>query len=448
MRKPVILISDDDRMYCDLMQSLISKAGYTVFTANDLESCIRILDKEKIDLLLQDMAFPVISNGFDALEYAHEKHPEVTVVMVSGEGHIQDAVRALKCGAVDFLEKGGATEQILAKIAWTEHQLNLEEQNTILAIKAMNMIGKSPAIKKVYDQIIKAARFDTPVLITGETGVGKELAANAIHRLSKFSDKNMITVNCGAIPDELVESAFFGHEAGAFTHAIKAQRGYFEQADGSSIFLNEIGELPLGVQAALLRVLSEGEIQKVGGKVMKVKTRLICDTNINIQEYIEKKLFREDLYYRISTITINIPPLRERVEDIPALAEYFMNCICAANDMIPKPISPQAMTWLMQQPWKGNVRELCHVIERGVINAMNDHITVADLHSPCCGLNYDIEQHGKTTLRKSLLEYEKTLITNALSQHNWNKTQAAQALGIDKSNLIKKIKDLQISQPE
>jgi len=440
MKRPVILIADDDQMFCALMSRMIVSSGYKVFIANELNGCFNILKQERIDILFQDLCFPSIRDGFDALDYAHENHPDTQVIMISGEGHIPDAVRALKCGAADFIEKPIPAEHILAKIMALESQLDLEERNKELSIKAIGMIGTSKTMQSVYENIIRAARFDTPVLITGETGVGKELVARAIHKLSKESLKNLITVNCGAIPNELMEAELFGYEQGAFTHAIKARKGYFEYADGSSIFLNEIGEIPYHVQAKLLRVLSEGEVQKIGGKKLTIKTRVICDTNRDLQQSIQEKQFREDLYYRISTMKIHIPPLRERPEDIPALANYFLNDFSTANNLIPKPISPQAMLWLSQQPWKGNVRELKNTIERGVIIAKNDHITVVDLHPENFQAQNTDDSIKQMTFHKAQGEFEKTFIINALTINNGNITRTAKAIEYDKSNLIKKMK--------
>lgn len=440
MKKPVILIADDDQMFCELMHSVITSAGYEVFTASGLSSCISILKQKRIDILFQDLCFPSLNDGFEALDYAHVNYPDILVMMISGEGHIPDAVRALKCGAADFIEKPIPAEHIMAKIMALESQLELEERNKELSIKAIGMIGTSSVMQSVYENIIRAARFDTPVLITGETGVGKELVARAIHKLSKVSDKNLITVNCGAIPNELMEAELFGYEQGSFTHAVKARKGYFEYADGSSIFLNEIGELPFHVQAKLLRVLSEGEVQKIGGTKINIKTRVICDTNRDIKQSIQDKQFREDLYYRISTMMIHVPPLRDRVEDIPALANYFLNNFSTANNLIPKPISPQAMQWLTQQPWKGNVRELKSTIERGVIIAKNDHITVVDLHPDNDHVHNQRDALKNTTFHYAQQEFEKSFIINALSLNNGNITQTAKAIEFDKSNLIKKMK--------
>jgi len=440
MKKPLILIADDDQLFCALMSKVIALAGYEVFIANELNDCFNILNQRRIDILFQDLCFPSIRDGFDALDFAHENHPDTQVIMISGEGHIPDAVRALKCGAADFIEKPIPAEHIMAKIKALESQLELEERNKELSIKAIGMIGTSKAMQRVYENIIQAAQFDTPVLITGETGVGKELVARAIHKLSRVSGKNLISVNCGAIPNELMEAELFGYEQGTFTHAIKARKGYFEYAEGSSIFLNEIGELPFHVQAKLLRVLSEGEVQKIGGTKINIKTRVICDTNRDIHQSIKDNQFREDLYYRISTMIIHVPPLRDRVEDIPALANYFLNNFSTANNLIPKPISPQAMQWLSQQTWKGNVRELKSTIERGVIIAKNDHITVVDLHPDIDQVPNHNDALNPSNFHHAQQEFEKTFIINALAQNSGNITKTAKSIEFDKSNLIKKMK--------
>ena len=440
MRKPVILIADDDQVFCELMHSIIVSAGYEVYTANGLSSCISCLKQHRIDIIFQDLCFPSLNDGYEALDYALENHPESTVVMISGQGHIPDAVRALKCGAADFIEKPIPTEHIMAKIMALQNRIDLEDRNMQLSMKAIGMIGTSKIMQIVYEKIIRAANFDTPVLIIGETGVGKELVARAIHKLSRLSEKNLITVNCGAIPNELMEAELFGYEQGAFTHAVKARKGYFEYADGSSIFLNEIGELPFHVQAKLLRVLSEGEIQKIGGKKLTIKTRVICDTNRDLQQSIQEKQFREDLYYRISTVKIHVPPLRERPEDIPALASYFLNNFSTANNLPPQQISTQALQWLSEQPWKGNVRELKSTIERGVISAKSDHITVVDLHPDSDHIYQHQDVAKPNSFHHARQEFEKAFIINALSKHNGNITQTAKTIEYDKSNLIKKIK--------
>jgi DNA-binding NtrC family response regulator len=280
LRQINVLIADDDKTFCDIFGRVVSLAGYNRYSAYSSEQCISILDSTPIDILFLDLRFPSINDGYKVLEYCHENHHGVEIIMLSLSDSIMDVVQTLKSGAADFIEKSIYTEQLyevlLTKIKHIEKQITLEDKNKDLAVKAIRMVGSSPVMQVVYDNIALAAQFDSPVLITGETGVGKELVAKAIHKLSKYSGKNLITVNCGAIPHELVESELFGCEQGAFTGALKARKGYFEYADGSTILLDEISELPFQVQATLLRILSEGEMQKLGGKMQKVNCRIIC----------------------------------------------------------------------------------------------------------------------------------------------------------------------------
>ncbi|MCB5267350.1 MAG: sigma-54 dependent transcriptional regulator, partial [Candidatus Cloacimonetes bacterium] len=333
MYKLRVLVADDDLVFCKLTADLIRNAGYEVKTVSSVEETQRVLANEAFDLMMQDMCFPALQDGFGMLEEVHEKYPAMPVLMISGSGHIPDAVNAIKYGATDFIEKPIAKEHLLIRLSRLSENLKIKRDMHDVQVSAIGMIGKSPSIQKVYDSIIQAAKFDTPVLISGETGVGKELAAAAIHRLSERSQKNMVTINCASIPRELFEAELFGYEKGAFTGAQLSRTGYFEFAGNSSIFLDEIGELPLDVQAKLLRVISEKEIQKLGGKVHKINTRLISASNQNLDQMIQDGSFRSDLFYRISTIAINIPPLRERKEDIILLTEHFVNSFCNSNQI-------------------------------------------------------------------------------------------------------------------
>lgn len=445
MTKPLVLIADDDLVFIDLMKNVISSKGYRVLTASGVDACMRLLAEHRVDILFQDLCFPHLNDGFEILEHVHEYHPETQVIMISGEGNIPDAVCALKSGASDFIEKPIPAEHIMAKITAMERKLDLEHKNRELAIKAIGMIGQSRAMQAIYDSILKAAQYDTPVLILGETGTGKELVGRAIHKLSAVSDKNLITVNCGAIPNELMEAELFGYEKGSFTHAIRARKGYFEMADGSSIFLNEIGELPFAMQAKLLRVLREGEIQKIGGQPLHIRTRVICDTNRDLPEMIKIQEFREDLYFRINTFIIELPPLRERKEDIPALAEHFMNSFCTAHEILPKPVSLQALMWLSTQEFKGNVAELKSTIERAIINAKNDHITELDLQHRQPQKD-DSSCANPRSLRCAVEEFEKAYIENALAANSGNISQTAKILDYDRSNLLKRMKKLGIQE--
>ncbi|MDD4309248.1 MAG: sigma-54 dependent transcriptional regulator, partial [Candidatus Cloacimonetes bacterium] len=305
-----------------------------------------------------------------------------------------------------------------------------------LQIAAIGMKGTSSAMVSMFSEIVKAAKFDCPVLITGETGVGKELAAHAVHKLGRCAARNMVSINCASVPKDLFEAELFGYETGAFTGANKARKGYFEFADNSSIFMDEISQLPLEVQAKLLRVVSEGEIQKLGGRVSKIHTRIICASNQDLSQMVQANTFRGDLLYRINTIHIEIPPLRNRIEDIPQLAEYFMNEFCTRNDIPPKALSPAATAWLCEQSWQGNVRELKNTIERGVIFAKNDHLTVVDFTTDKIDPATDADTGS---LRQALNSFEKAYIENALKINDYNIRSTASLLQMDKSNLFKKI---------
>ncbi|PKN78397.1 MAG: response regulator [Candidatus Cloacimonetes bacterium HGW-Cloacimonetes-1] len=434
-----ILIADDDVYFCKLVSDLLTKEGYDTIVAYTPDECRTILQTSKVHILMLDMCYPVLSEGFELLEEVHEKYPGIVVLMISGEGNISDAVKAVKNGASDFIEKPISSEHLLLKIRGFRTRFELERKIVDLSRTAIGMIGDSPQLQKVYSDIIRAAQFDCPVLITGETGVGKELAAHAIHRLSKLRDKNIVNINCSAIPKDLFEAELFGYEQGAFTGAQTAHKGYFEFANNSTVFLDEISELPVEAQVKLLRVIAEGEIQKIGGRVQKVYIRLISATNTGLDAMITAGKFREDLYYRLSTIIIDIPPLRQRRDDIIPLATHFIIDFCNRNKLQPKSLTPQALAWLLEQEWKGNVRELRNVIERALVFSHNDHLTVADfMHDPSYTQDTDL------SLRNALQNFEKTYIENHLIANEMSVSRTAEVLNIDKSNLSKKLKALGI----
>ncbi len=438
-----VLIADDDLTFCRLVAGLLNREGYDTIVAGSVSECTKLLAREKVHILMQDMCFPSLNDGFEMLDFVRENYPDTTVLMISGEGNIPDAVAAIKNGAADFIEKPIAPEHLLLRIKAIVTRLNMESQIKDLSKAAIGMIGVSNVMQRVYDEIIKAANFDCPILITGETGVGKELAAKAIHRLSKAQNKELIIINCGAIPKELFESEIFGYEQGAFTGANRSHKGYFEYAQNSAVFLDEISELPYGFQVKLLRVLSEGEIQKVGGKIMKINSRVFSASNQDLPTLIQKGLFREDLYYRLNTINIHIPPLRERPEDVIPLANHFLNQVCAENGIAPLGLSPQAASWLMEQEWKGNVRELKNTIYRGVIFANTELISVANLRAHEFSTENN-DSNDQIPLKQALRRYERAYIINALKTNSYNVPQTAKDLNIDKSNLFKKIKALEI----
>lgn len=442
MYKLRVLIADDDHVFCRLTADLIRNAGYEVQTASSVEDAQRVLASQSFDLMMQDMCFPALQDGFSMLEEVHESFPHMPVLMISGSGHIPDAVNAIKYGATDFIEKPIAKEHLLIRLSRLSENLKIKRDMREIQVSAIGMIGQSAPMQEVYDTIIQAAKFDTPVLISGETGVGKELAAAAIHRLSELNHKNMVSINCASIPRELFEAELFGYEKGAFTGAQATHAGYFEFAEGTSIFLDEIGELPIEVQAKLLRVISENEIQKLGGKIHKIRTRLISASNQNLLRMVDEGSFRGDLYYRISTINIHIPALRERKEDIIPLTNYFINGFCNRNQIPPKTLSANAAAWLLEQSFPGNVRELKNVVERAVVFGIKEELSVVDFTTKA-QTDSEIGHSYRDTVRA----FEKQYLESVLSIHGGNLSQSALYLQLDKSNLSKKLSSLGITIP-
>ncbi len=444
MNKIRILIADDDEIFLRLVSALLHKAGYEVHQAENTEQALLALSRVNLDILMLDMNFPSLQDGFDLLQEVHANYPRLEVLMVSGSGHIPDAVQAMKLGASDFIEKPLEPEHLLLRIAKLGERLLSERNLHRLAKSAIAMVGVSAAMQKVFDSIIHAAGFDTPVLITGETGVGKELAAQAIHRLSRFGDKTMLSINCASVPKDLFEAELFGYEKGAFTDAQGSRKGYFEYAENTSFFLDEISELPLALQPKLLRVISEGEMQKVGGKILKVNTRLISATNQNLKAAVEEGRFRQDLFYRLHGIHIEIPPLRQRPEDIPALAQHFITQFCSANNIIPKSLSPEALAFLTSQPWRGNARELKNCLEKGVIFTKSDVLDVVDFTMIPAKAAQPCLEGSQSSLREAIHQFEKEYIQQNLQACDFSISRTAKCLGMDKSNLAKKITSLGI----
>lgn len=431
-----ILLADDDDIFRRLTGDLLSKAGYTVTPAANVESCLKILKESRFDIVMLDMCFPALQDGFGMLDEIHENYPELPVLMISGSSHIPDAVLAIKNGATDFIEKPIDSVHLLMRLKRLSEAITMNAQVRDLQVSAIGMKGDSAIMHSLFGEIIRAAQFACPVLIGGETGVGKELAARAIHRLSKYAAKNLISINCASVPKDLFEAELFGYERGAFTGANKSHKGYFEYADNNNLFMDEISQLPMDVQAKLLRVVSEGEIQKLGGKISKVNIRIISASNQNLADMAEANEFRYDLLYRLNTINITIPPLRERIEDIPVLADYFMTEFCTRNDIAPKTIATAAKAWLCEQAWPGNVRELRNTIESGVVFTKNDHLSVVDFTTDKTGRKL---KPGNGSLREVLSSFEKAFIQNVLKENEYNIRASASQLQMDKSNLFKKI---------
>lgn len=446
--KARILLADDDKVFCNLVSRVLKRNEYEVTSVNSVEEAQKALQSSNYDIMMLDMCFPALSDGFGLLEEVRQQWPRMLVLMISGSGHIPDAVQAIKYGAADFIEKPPEPEHLLLRLNALSGHLLREKQLKQARVAAIGMVGVSREMNAVFDGIIQASRFDNPVLITGETGVGKELAAHAIHRLSDYGDRNMLSINCASVPRELFEAELFGYTQGAFTGAVKEHKGFFEYAHNTSFFLDEVGELPLELQAKILRVISEGEMQKIGGDIRPVRTRIISASNRDLEQAVEQGTFRGDLFYRLNAIHIHIPPLRTRREDIPGLAQYFLNDFCAKQSITPKFLTPEAQSWLSQRKWKGNARELKHCVERAVIFTTSDYLDVVDFTTAETSVrkNYSGERH--LSMAEMVKAYEKQLIEFYLKENNYNVSQTAKHLDTDRSNLFKKIKQLNILLPQ
>ena len=440
MDRTRVLLADDDSVFCQLVGELLQKQGYEVTLALDTAKARRALQHSGFDILMLDLCFPALMDGFNLLEEAQEKYPQTTVLMISGEGHIPDVVRAIRMGASDFIDIPVEPEQLLLRIGNLNKKILQDKQLRHLEQAAIGMVGVSLEMAKVFAAISAAAKFDSPVLVTGETGVGKELAVRAIHRLSEYGTRDLVSVNCASVPQDLFEAELFGYEKGAFTGAVSAYKGYFEMARGSSLFLDEIAELPPRAQSKLLRALSEGEIQRIGGKAGHSEARIISASNQDLQDAIRSGTCREDLFYRLNAIHIHIPPLRQRICDIAPLARHFVADFCRRNQQAPKEISRRALDWMGEQKWEGNVRELRSCVERAVIFASGDVLNPEDLVAQPDEL--EAAELYQSSLREHLRQCEARIISQYLRANDYNVTRAAKQLGMDKSNLSKRIHTL------
>ncbi len=367
---PRILVIDDEKSIRNTLTEILSYEGFEVVEAADGHEGIRLAGKDKFDIILSDIKMPKM-DGIEVLEKLQELTPETPVVMISGHGNIETAVEAIRKGAFDYIAKPLDLNRMLVTIRNAmDRSVLVKETKTLKrkVYKTSEIIGESEPVVKIKEMIDKVAPTDARVLITGENGTGKELVARWIHEKSNRSASPLIEVNCAAIPSELIESELFGHEKGSFTSAIKQRIGKFEQANNGTLFLDEIGDMSLSAQAKVLRVLQDGKITRVGGeKDFSVNVRVIAATNKDLRKEIDNNNFREDLYHRLSVIVIRVPSLNERVDDIPLLADYFMEIICQDYGMAPKEFSKDAYDELKKITWTGNIRELRNVVERLII---------------------------------------------------------------------------------
>ena len=438
-----ILIVDDEKMIRIVLSKVLSRAGYEIFEAENGKEALEKYEQYKPDLVLLDFQLPGM-NGLEVLEELKEDNDSLIVIMLTAYGNIKNAVHAMKLGAYDYLAKPFDNEEIVLVIQKAFQTMNLGKEVKFLKEKLneknifKTIIGESPEMKKVLEQVRLVAKTDVTVLIEGETGTGKELIAKLIHQDSLRKNDPFIAVDCGAIPDTLFESELFGFEKGAFTGAVRSQIGKFERANNGTFFLDEINNLPLNMQAKLLRVIEEKSMSKLGGRNdIKINVRIIVASNCNIIEHVKKGDFRSDLYYRLNEFKIDIPTVAERKDDIPLLASYFLN---QANEKFNKTINgftPNVLKILLRYSWPGNIRELKNVINRAVILATEDHITLDDLMLG--EMLSNVRSKNNITLVDATHEAEIGTIKKALKKADGNKAEAAKILGISRRNLYRKL---------
>ncbi len=451
--KSRILVIDDEAEIRRSVRMILEYEGYEVLEASSGPDGVTMAERESPDLVFLDIKMPGM-DGLDALQRIKASNETLPVVIISGHGTVSTAVEATKAGAFDFIEKPLASERVLVTIRNALDQTRLRDENKSLKRAAEvrhQMVGETQALRQVWDSIKRAAPTNATVLLLGESGSGKELVARSIHRNSLRSRDKFVQVNCAAIPEELIESELFGHEKGSFTGATEKQIGKFEKADHGTIFLDEVGDMSAKTQAKVLRVLQEGEVERLGSaRTIKVDVRVIAATNKDLEQEIEKGTFREDLYFRLSVIPIRVPPLRDRREDIPALVRHFADLFSCDNNRRPQRFTQAAFEHMQKARWKGNVRELKNTVERLIIMTPGEVIDVDDLRdivrieskAPAS----DNEKERPGTLREFKESAERTFFVGKLRENNWNISKTAEVIGTPRSNLYKKLEQYGITQ--
>jgi two-component system NtrC family response regulator len=444
MKPKTILVVDDDESLRRITQLQLEEAGYSATTAANGDEALRLIEEDAPALVITDLKMPGMS-GLDLLKHVLEQHPHIAVVMVTAFGTVQTAVAAMKAGAYDYITKPIDYEELMLVVnRAVEHQQLVEEVHSLrLSLDQKygfeSITGRSKVLLHVLEMAARVAQRDSTVLIRGETGTGKELLARAIHQNSRRKDQAFVTINCGAIPKDLMESELFGHAKGSFTGACAPKRGKVESADGGTLFLDEIGELPVELQVKLLRLIQQGEIEKIGAPVpLKVDVRIIAATHRNLQNLIEDGAFREDLYYRLAVIPLELPPLREREDDIPELVQSLFVKAKQKHNLPNLRLPPQLVSYFSQYRWPGNVRELENIIERLTVLSVGDEIRLSDLpdflrreNPPSDAVHFELPPQGV-----SLEGMEKDLILRALRKFDWNQTKAAAFLDLSRRTLV------------
>jgi DNA-binding NtrC family response regulator len=450
---PRILIIDDEDAIRESLDTLLTLEGFSVSAAADGPSGLELLSRNEYDLLLLDLALPGQS-GIDLLPRIVEMQPNLPVIMITAYGTVGNVVDAIRAGAENFVQKPWDNEKLLADIraAVSRHRAEEEVVQLKRTLKQRynfeNIVGKSEPMLRLFDLIAQVAPSRSTVLIQGESGTGKELIAKAIHANSPRRDRPFVPVNTGAVPSELLESTLFGHVKGAFTSAVTAKKGLFEVANGGTLFLDEIGTMGMDMQAKILRVLQDRRFMHLGGvQEIQVDVRIIAATNVNLQEAVREGRFREDLFYRLNVICLELPPLRSRREDIPLLAAHFLKFYAEENSTEDRSLSPEAMRIIMDYEWPGNVRELENAMERGVVLSTSRTISPDLLPTQLTGSTYSaslLDHQPNASLFDLMEEIERRIISDRLERCHWNQTEAAEYFKIPLSTLNQKIKRLSV----
>ena len=453
-RKAHLLLIDDDPNTLASLLRAFRLAGHEATVCDNASRAVELIQNERFDLILSDVVMPG-KTGMELLEELKKSGVQTPIVLVSGQANIEMAVKATRLGALDFLEKPLTTDKLLVTVENALRLTRLEDENRELRhrLGKHELVGSGTAMKKLLEQIDRVAASETRVCILGETGTGKELVARAIHEKSPRHENAFVTLNCAAVPAELIESELFGHEKGAFTGAAGRHAGKFEQAEGGTLFLDEIGDMPTAMQAKLLRVLEEGEVERVGGdKPIKVNVRVIVATHRNLDDLVKKNEFRRDLYHRVYVFPLVLPPLRERPEDFPDLVAHFARQVAAQNGWKEKIFSGGAIAELRRYSWPGNVRELRNIVERLVLLAADDTVNAEDVRlalpagDSSAGAVPKIDARQGTLLERSEA-FEREVLLAEIRLHNFHMTNVARALGLERSHLYKKCQQLGIDLP-
>jgi two-component system nitrogen regulation response regulator NtrX len=445
--KPRILVADDDPNLCKIISSILQFEGYTTEHAFSGEETLKKLEKDSTDLVLLDFRLPDIS-GLEVLTAMQKRKLSVPVIMISGQGTIRTALKATEMGVYDFIEKPLDPDRVLLMIknALERRRLEKEKASLLQTVKDHYvMIGRSAEMQKIHELIVKVARTNSKVLIEGENGTGKELVARAIHHNSDIADQPFVALNCAAIPETLIESELFGHKKGSFTGAYADKQGKLQSADGGTLYLDEIGDMSLMTQAKVLRVLEDGFIEMIGSnRQVPVDVRLVAATNKDLQELMRTGLFREDLFFRVNVLNIKLPPLRERREDIPLIVEHYVPYFCNEYGIKMKHLTPEAMERLSSHFWPGNVRELKNFIEKMVVLAEPEEVRVSDILPFFQSSNHplDAARFKNLTLHEAKERFEREFIREQLDESSWNITRTALKLGIPRTYLHKKVKQM------